>query len=186
MIATLACPTDEMPPVETIPGMWMMAWLRVHAESTFVDEMRGKGFPAYCPYVTKYIVRDGKRRKVETPAFAGYAFVVAPSHPDERLQAIYDMRGSQRLSQRTIVPIVNQRLFVEELSQVQRALAIDSELESHSGFTPGRRVRITKGKFIGLEGWVETLDRGLVSLRLSFMNSAIDFETGLDNLELAE
>lgn len=182
----LAEPGTDIPAVESIPGTWMYAWLRGGRERSFVDEMADKGFFAYCPCVTKYVVYAGKRKKIESPAFSGYAFVAAPGTGDEIADSIYQIRGSQRLKDRTIIQIVNQRMFVEELSQVQRALAIDSELESHSGFTPGKRVRITKGKFVGLEGWVETLDRGIVSLRLSFMCSAIDFETSLDNIELAE
>lgn len=180
-----AATSDVLPPVETIPGMWMMAWLRNRAERTFVDEMRDKGFPAYCPMVTRWSTASGERRKIETCAFPGYAFVVAPLDADERLEAIYTIRGSSRLSQRTIVPIVNQKLFVRELSNVQRALAVDADLSVIAGIVPGVEVRIVKGKFADMTGWVESLDRGEVSLRMSFLNTSIVFETAVENIELA-
>lgn len=188
--AFLSPSVDSNLPISSVDGTWWVAYLRSKAEMTFVAEMEALGLPAYCPVVVRrhWDAKAARRVTLREPAFPNYAFVAVRGPKDSMQYAsdLYAARGSDRVVRRTFIEVVDQRKFVHEMGQIQKVLAIDPALEACGMLVPGRRVRVTSGPFIGIEGILERATKNKVHVRVSQMQSSIVVEIAPELLELAE
>ena len=116
---------------------------------------------------------------MDKPVFPGYVF--ASFDRDERLSVLrtnYIVR---------IIEPAHQRPFLYELAQVRRALRVDPTLGAVEALKKGRRVRITGGPFMGVEGVVQTIKRSTnVLLNVDMIGQAIAVEVDKDYLEVID
>lgn len=124
-------------------------------------------------------VYQRRRVTVHKPVFPGYVFVRYT--PAERVSVL-----KSNLMVRDLV-VVDQAQFVVQLEQVRQALAVDPTLDACAAFTAGRRVRITGGPFMGLEGVVQTTrHKARVVLNIEMIGQALAVEVGIEMLEPAD
>jgi len=102
--------------------------------------------------VPKRSVYRGRRIRSYIPLFTGYLFVFGSD--DERLRAISTNRISQLLRVNDPEGLVSDLRSIHQLIQADAPLSVESRLQ------PGRRVRVTSGPFLGLEGTVEARKSG--------------------------
>jgi transcription antitermination factor NusG len=77
--------------------------------------------------------------------------------------------------------------LVRELDQIRKALAVDATLGATDAVKEGRRVRITAGPFLGIEGIVTELKGAAkVVLNVEMIGRAVVVVTDRDCLEPAE
>jgi transcription antitermination factor NusG len=171
--------------VESVLGTWWVAWTRVNQEQLFVADCDAMGWTGYCPLTARWLVRDGKNARVYSPAFAGYAFVALPGVPGdpEHDNALYLARGNKRISANTFLEIRQQRRFVDELSQVQRALEINPEVGISRMLVPGAPVEVVKGPYRGMKGFVDKNAKGKMTIRLTDMSFSAEIEISADCIE---
>ena len=118
-----------------------------------------------------------RRVTVEKPLFPGYFF------------AAFDADGRRNLLQTNhIVRILkphSRRVFLHQLAQIRRALRADPTLTTEIAFSTGKRVRITGGPFMGIEGVVHTLKgRTKICLNVEMIGQAVAVEVDREFLEL--
>ena len=120
-----------------------------------------------------------RRVTVHKPVFPGYIFVLfSATARVEVLKSNLVVRD---------LPVVNQAEFVRQIEQVRLALAADPTLDACGAFTAGRRVRITGGPVMGLEGIVQTVRaKTRVLLNVEMIGQALAVEVGIEMLEQAD
>jgi transcription antitermination factor NusG len=124
-------------------------------------------------------VYQRRRVTVHKPVFPGYVFVHFSA--EERVSVL-----KSNLVVRDL-PVVDQAHFVRQLEQIRQALSVDPTLNACEAFTAGRRVRITAGPFMGLEGVVQTVrGKTRVLLNVEMIGRALSVEVGIEMLERAD
>lgn len=143
------------------------------------DYCTSRKLTCYLPLREETKVYQRRRVTVHKPVFPGYTFV--------QFSAVTRV---EVLKSNLIVrdlPVVNQDEFVRQLDQVRLALAADPTLDACGAFTAGRRVRITGGPFMGLEGVVQTVrGKTRVMLNMEMIGQALAVEVGIEMLERAD
>ena len=133
----------------------------------------------YLPLREETKVYQRRRVTVHKPVFPGYVFIqFSAAARVEVLKSNLVVRD---------LPVVDQSVFVRQIEQVRLALAADPTLDACGAFTAGRRVRITGGPFMGLEGVVQTVRaRTRVMLNVEMIGQALAVEVGIEMLERAD
>ena len=135
-------------PLDEDLGRWAVVHVRSRQEQAFAHDLFDWNVPYYFPMVlTRTRRRDnGKVRKSLLPLFPGY---VAISMNQETKSRIY---ATNRIV--SIIPVADQRQFVDELLQVQRAINGNMKVALQPSFTAAQPVRIRSGPLAGLKGEV--------------------------------
>jgi transcription antitermination factor NusG len=105
------------------------------------------------------------------PLFNGYLFLYASD--DERLRAI----ATNRVSQLLIVH--DSSGLIDDLRSVHRLIQSGAPLGVEMRLKPGRRVRVTSGPFMGLEGTIEACRGGhrlIVGVKLLQRGVSLEIE----------
>ena len=140
---------------------------------------RIQAIECYLPLRTELKVYQRRKVQVEKPVFPGYFFMTC----DEKGRV--DLLKTNNIV-RTLKP-PNEETFLFELDQIRRALAADPTLGSCQAIERGRRVRITGGPFMGVEGMVENMrGRTKVCLNIEMIGRAVAVEVDRQFLELME
>lgn len=143
------------------PGpLWYAVRLRSRHEKVAANQLQGQGIETYLPLVTQVHQWSDRKKHVEMPLFAGYAFVRFDPSSDDRLRV---------LKTHGVVGFVGprwQQTPVPELQirSIQGILATDNPPAEHPYLKAGQRVRIRGGSLDGVEGILSSLngDRSLV------------------------
>jgi transcriptional antiterminator RfaH len=144
---------------------WHVAHTRPRCEKKLAEYCGRAGLPLSLPCYRAAHKYRGKTVVFQKPLFPGYVFVQLLPH---QRQKVYQ---SQYVANLLDVP--DQKLFVDQLNDILRALETDLEVRLAPQLSAGTRVRIRSGPLRGLEGWVQ--DRSgmaLVLLRLDFIGQA--------------
>lgn len=167
-------PQQIVESVESVVGVWGVAYVKSRQEKAFAEDLSEAGIPNYLPLTRRIVNRDRHREVIEEPTFRGYCFFAArgAKADDENANDLYAVKGSSRVV--TLLDIRDQKLFVKELAQIQRALEINPGLGACLYLTPGAKVRVTKGPMIGMEGILESNTKNVFHIRLSMMQSSIE------------
>ena len=146
-------PADAMSGVEgrherDIDGMsWNVLHVRPRCEKKMAEFCRIQRLAHYLPLRQETKIYQRRKVTVEKPVFPGYIFVSFDR--DGRLEL---------LKTNNIVRILetpDEHRLLRELDQIQKALAVDSTLGAVAALRKGRRVRITGGPFMGVEGLIQ-------------------------------
>ncbi len=141
------------------PSMsWFVLHIRPRTEKKLAEYCHVHALEHYLPLRRETKIYQRRRVTVEKPLFPGYFFVAFT--PDQRalvLMAHYIVN---------ILTPPDETTLVHELDQIRLALDIDPSLGASAAIQKGRRVRITAGPFMGVEGTVDTL-HGPAKVRLN-------------------
>jgi len=170
--------TDEnVQPVDRI--MWRVLHVRPRCEKKIAEFCRIQKLEHYLPLRRETKIYQRRKVTVEKPVFPGYVF------------AAFDRAGRlELLKTNTVVRILDphdEARLIRELDQIRKALAVDATLGATDAVKEGRRVRITAGPFLGIEGIVAELKGAAkVVLNVEMIGRAVVVVTDRDCLEPAE
>ena len=154
--------------------VWHVLHVKPRCEKKASAHCERHGFEHYLPLRRETKIYQRRRVTVDKPVFNGYLFVRcdAASRGDV-------LRSHAVLA---ILDVEDQARFERELEQVRQALTIDPTLGVERVLKPGRRVRITTGPFMGLEGVVRTVRgaaRVLLAVEMIGQAIVVNAETAL-------
>ena len=135
------------------------------------------GISHYLPLREETRIYQRRKVVVLKPVFPGY-FFCSPSLEDRAIL----MNTNHIL--RFLNP-THPREFLRQLVQVRRALAVDPGLRSRNALKRGLRVRIRRGAFMGIEGFISRIKgTTTVCLNVQMIGQAIAVEVDQDFIEL--
>ncbi len=158
---------------------WLVLHLRPRTEKKMAFYCGTACIEHYLPLRRETKIYQRRRVTVHKPLFPGYCFVdCAPAQRPALLNAPYLAR---------ILTPENEAGLIHELAQIRKALEVDPELDTCSPVQRGRRVRITGGPFMGIEGVVAQL-RGNTKVRLNvdMIGQAVALEVPREYLAVVE
>lgn len=137
---------------------WHVLYVKPRCEKKVSGHCARHGVATYLPLRRETKIYQRRRVTVEKPVFQGYVF--ADFGPEQKA----DLMRSHAVM--TVIDVEDQARFWRELEQVRLALDVDPTLGVERILKPGRRVKITSGPFMGLEGTVQ-LVRGTTRVMLA-------------------
>lgn len=150
---------------------WYAAYTCANHEKRVAEQLTVRSVEHFlATYSSKRQWRD-RRVKLEVPLFPGYVFVRLALR--NRLQTL-QVPGLVRLVGFNGMPTA---LPDDEIGGLKEGLTSGVHMEPHPFLTVGRRVRITSGPFVGLEGIVKRKKKNLrvvISLEIIQRSVAVD------------
>ena len=127
---------------------WYALRTRSRHEKLVARQLQNQGIQAFLPVVTKINQWSDRRKKVEEPLFAGYAFVRLDHASDDRVrvlrtQGVVNFVGVQGAG----IPIPDQ-----EIENITTLLTSRVSYQERPYLHVGQRVRVCGGALDGLEG----------------------------------
>jgi transcription antitermination factor NusG len=127
---------------------WYAIRTRSRHEKVVERHLQGQGIAVFAPVISKIRQWSDRRKVVELPLFAGYAFVCIAPSPEERVrvlktQGVVDLVGAQ--GQGTPIP-------ADQIEAVRAVVAANLPLTQHAFLKVGQRVRVRGGSLDGVEG----------------------------------
>ncbi len=161
MIALLPAPAPPSPPPadgdEVFPfagtpipiqePRWWAIHTRPRCEKRMADWLRLERHDQYLPLRRSVRFYPGKRVEFFKPLFPGYTFGCFSLLAR---QAVFHSDFAAN-----ILHVADQTHFLTQIEPIKQALALDAPLELCPYLESGARVRITAGRFRGLEGIVQ-------------------------------
>jgi len=139
-------------PIHPAEGPEALTWFAIRTrsrhEKVVERQLREQGIDAFSPFMSQIRQWSDRRKVVETPLFAGYAFVRIASSPEDRLrvlkaQGVVDFVGGQGHG----IPIPT-----EQIEAVRAVIAGNLPIAQHVFLRVGQRVRVRGGSLDGVEG----------------------------------
>jgi hypothetical protein len=137
------------PPVDDlrdIQARWWVAHTKARFEKAFAADLASKNIPYFLPMVEKITFSGGRKRRGMMPLFAGYVFFAGSE------QQRYEALLTDRLCQ--VIAARDQAQLVEELASLHRVIAGGLAIDLYPFAAVGRRVRVTQGALVGVEGTI--------------------------------
>lgn len=142
-------PTGDSPaerdPEEEAPAWWVCRTLS-RQEKVVARHFVSRRVPFYLPLIKKRTLQRGRPRVSHVPMFTGYLFAYGGG--GERLAALQ----TNRLASMDRVPDGEE--LIRDLRQIYRLIAGEAPITPCERVAPGQRVKVTMGKFAGIEGVV--------------------------------
>ena len=160
-------------------GQWWVAHTKSRNEKALANDLIVRDIPYFLPMT--WTVTKKTRRPVRSlmPVFTGYMFFCGDE--DQRVEVMRTHRVAN------VIDVVDQLVFVTELSQVEKAIKEAVALTQHHFVKKGQWCRVTAGSLMGLEGIVEDL-RGITRLilQVNMLGQATSVEIDADMVEVIE
>ena len=140
--------------------LWFALRLRSRHEKVAASQLQKQGIETYLPLVAQVHQWSDRKKRVEMPLFAGYAFVKFSPSTEDRLRILktHGVVGfvGPRWEQTPIPEL--------QIRSIQGVLAADVPTVEHPYLKAGQRVRVRGGALDGVEGILASLngDRSLV------------------------
>lgn len=128
------------------PGTWMVLQTRARQEKAIARQLTARRSRFVLPLVPRVTLIRGRKFTSQVPLFPGYIFLCG-----QREEAFHTIT-TKRVCR--IIDVPDQQTFLHELSQIMTALQAGAPLDLHPFAVEGRRCRIIRGPFMGLEGVV--------------------------------
>ena len=141
----LTYPGDLLAPDRARPPWWV-GHTKARFEKAFAQDLLAKRTEYFLPMVARVTVSGGRKRHGMMPLFPSYVFFCGDE--ERRLTAL----ATDRLCQ--VIPVRDQQQLTDELIALHRLITGGMKLELYPFATVGRRCRITRGPFAGMEGTV--------------------------------
>ena len=144
--------TEQYVPMNPAPAGMEMNWYAIRTRSRHEKmverQLQGHGIEVFYPVVTQIHRWSDRRKVVECPLFAGYAFVRIALSPEERIRVLKVHGVVQfvgRHGQGEAIP-------AEQIESVQALVASNAPFSQHVFLKVGQRVRVRGGALDGIEG----------------------------------
>lgn len=173
-------PSEMSLSVVEMQGTWYVAQVKWREEQRFAEDLARLSIHTFYPQEKYKLLRT--KEVVQRPLFPGYVFFCGIEPPAERI-----VRYQALMTGRTInildVNLKAQDQLIKELSTIEKIIGIEKPI-AISKFRKGSPCVITKGPFMGCEGFVET-DGELTkfSVSLSILGQALSVEIDPDIVE---
>jgi transcription antitermination factor NusG len=131
---------------ESLDRRWWAVYTKARQEKAFARDLLRHEIPFYLPVVKKTLVYRGRRVRSRVPLFGGYVFLFGTD--DERGTSLATSRVSRML------PVGDPEKLRSDLRELQRLIDAGIPLTIEGRLAPGRRVRVRRGPFEGIEGTV--------------------------------
>lgn len=156
-----------------------MLHLRPRTEKKTAESCAGHGIAHYLPLRSETKIYQRRKVTVHKPVFPGYLFV-----DFDRETRVTLLRTNYVV--RILTP-PDEAELLRELDQIRKALDVDPTLGACAALERGRRVRITGGPFMGVEGVVDAV-RGVsrVMLNVDLIGRAVAVEVAREFLEATD
>jgi hypothetical protein len=141
----LVFPDDLLEP-RHVRAMWWVGHTKARFEKAFAQDLLARRIEFFLPMVSRVTISGGRKRHGLMPLFPSYVFFCGGD--EQRVAAL----ATDRLCQ--IIPVRDQAMLTEELTALHRLITGGMKLELYPFATVGRRCRITRGPFEGMEGTV--------------------------------
>jgi transcription antitermination factor NusG len=149
--------------------IWWVIHTRPRCEKKMDEWFQRAGCQRHLPVRPSLRIYKSKRVTFEKPLFPGYAF--GAFAPLQR-QAVYRSEYAAG-----IIAVADQALFLHQMGAIQTALEAGASLEDHPFLAEGQRVRITTGRFRGIEGIIARFrNRTRVCLSVDMLQRAVALE----------
>jgi transcription antitermination factor NusG len=128
---------------------WYAIRTRSRHEKVVERQLQGQGIEVFCPVVSQIHNWSDRRKLVESPLFAGYAFVHIASTPEDRVRVlrthgVVELVGSQGGHAISIPQ--------QEMEAVRTVVESNVQFTKHAFLRVGQRVRVRGGSLDGVEG----------------------------------
>jgi len=174
--AKMGLGTGREPAFSGVLGEWMVLWTKPRQEKAVGGLLEARGTVFYLPLIER--VRFLRNRKFVSmvPLFPGYVFMTG------ELEDAYAAVSSKRVCQ--ILQVPDQDGFVEEIEQIRQALSEGGSLDLYPFAVVGRRCRVVRGPFMGIEGVItERLGPARLVLHVAILGQGAALEIDTDLLE---
>jgi hypothetical protein len=173
----LTFPDDLLSP-DRARSSWWVGHTKARFEKAFAQDLRAKSIEYFLPMVSRVTISGGRKRHGLTPLFPSYVFFCG--NEEHRAAAL----ATDRLCQ--VIAVRDQKQLTDELTALHRLISGGIKLELYPFATVGRRCRITKGPFEGMEGTVVERKDARVArlvLEVSMLGQGAAMEIEADLLE---
>ena len=157
--------------------LWYVAHTLPRREKKLKEYCKREGLEVVLPCYRS--IRNYRAKKVEflKPLFPGYVFLQLL--PENRQKVIQNDCVARLLT------VTDQAKFIQQLSEILKALETELEIVLAPEIGKGQRVKIKSGPLQGLEAWVEQrYGFSTVLLRLDFIGQAAAVNVHAEDLEL--
>lgn len=158
---------------------WHVMYVRPRCEKKLAEYCRLSHLRHYLPLREETKIYQRRKVTVQKPLFPGYVFA---AFDDEGRLSLLKTNNIVR-----ILKPASRRRLLHELAQVRRALRVDPSLDTCSALKSGRRVRITGGAFMGIEGTISRIDgRTKVRLNVDMIGQAVAVDVDREYLDVID
>ena len=176
-------PSDQDRPSRPSPLLadavtaWMVLWTKPRQEKAVARYLEAAGVEHYLPLVSRVTVSPaGRKSSSRIPLFPGYVFATGTR------QDGYDAIATKRVSQ--VIDVPDQEQFLREIAQIRRAVDEDGVIDLYPFAVVGRKVRVTRGPFEGIEGVItERAGRNRLVLGIGILGQGAELAIDLDLVE---
>ena len=162
--------------VDDLVGEWWVGHTKARNEKAFAWEMAEAGIGYFLPMVKRVTFSGGRKRHGMQPLFPGYVFICGES--DVRYRALMTHRLCQAIA------VVDRTSLVHQLVAIELAIHSGLALELYPFAAMGKRCRIAKGPFQGIQGVVMRRDKSTrFVLEVSVLGNGASLEIDADLLE---
>jgi transcription antitermination factor NusG len=160
-------------------GRWHVLHTRSRQEKALCEVLGRASISCYLPLVRHVRYYGHRRRVVEAPLFPGYVFL--RGERDDAFFAVSTKRAA------AIVDVPDQIELEHDLTQIRMALAGGLVGQAFAYLREGRRVRVARGPFAGLEGIVdERIGEDRIVLIVRALGRATSLEIDASLLEVLD
>ncbi len=160
-------------------GQWWVAHTKSRNEKALAGDLAGKGISYFLPMSWKVKKTRGRTIKSLLPLFGGYLFFCGDEK--KRVETLKTNRVAN------IITVANQQRLIEELSQIERAIASGANLSPHNYMKVGQKCKVIGGALAGLTGIVvKTRNETRLVLQIDMLGQAASVEIGTDMIEAVD
>ena len=159
---------------------WFALRVRSRCEKVVAVAARSKGFEDFLPLHRRRKRWSDRSKWVEAPLFPGYLF--CRLNPEDRF-SLLTIRGVMHIVGVGKIP---EPVDEQEISAIQHATCSDAQVEPWPFLEAGKRVRLSSGPLVGLEGiLVETDEQPRVVVGLTILKQSVAVRIERDWVERA-
>ena len=154
----------------------MVLWTKPRQEKAVARFLDAVEMEFYLPLIPRVSFIRSRKVVSEVPLFPGYVFAAG------ELEDGYAAISTKRVCQ--VLQVEDQRQFINEIEQIRHALVAGGSLDLFPFAVIGRRCRVTRGPFIGLEGTItDRLGPTRLVLQVAILGQGAALEIDIDLLE---
>jgi transcription termination/antitermination protein NusG len=183
VVATLVERMSETTDVTCAPATpWHVVWTHSNSEDLVSGQLAAAGFHPFVPKIEQWTRRNGSRRAVRVPLFAGYLFLNDDLDKTRHVE-VRKARGvvailGEGWDRPAVVPGA-------EIEAIRKVVDACVPARIHPYLKEGRRVRIEAGPLADVEGILVRLrpDKGLVVLSVDLLRRSVAVEVDCTRVE---
>ena len=155
---------------------WIVLWTKARQEKAVARFLGALGTRFYLPLIQRKSIARGRKFTSNVPLFPGYVFLHGT------LEHAYSAIATKRVCQ--LIEVPDQDGFIREISEIQKALEMTGSLELYPFAVVGRRCRIARGPFMGLEGVISNrLGATRLVMQVGILGRGAALEIDIDLIE---